>query len=299
MAIPWESNDEDAQGHEGSYKSRFSRERKDRRDNLGDAVTREKYMQVLVAEQDRDLGIRLRETLQNGGHAVDLTFDADCIVEHVRSKYPDLLVLDSEAHETGAHPILKQIRAEGCDAAALVLTAWVDPIKRAEILDAGADDCLLKPFSLIEFAARCRALLRRRAQGHSPVLRHGDLEVHRLHRQVFRAGREIVLTPKEFALLEYLMLRRGENVSRRELLEEVWKMELDTGSGIVDVFVRYLRLKLEPAHSPAESWLIQAVRGTGYRIGGPPGKSNRPLRPRLLGAAQRDPAEMDSASNEA
>ena len=102
-------------------------------------------MRVLVAESDRDLGLSLSENLRSEGHAVDLTFEADSVVEYIRSEHPDLIILDSEAHEKRAHSILKQIRAEGADIPTLVLTRCADPQKRADILDAGADDCLLKP----------------------------------------------------------------------------------------------------------------------------------------------------------
>ena len=234
-------------------------------------------MRVLVAESDRDLGTFLKRGLQNEGHLVEVTSDAESIVEYARSEYPDLIVLDSGTQNEEPHSILKQIRAEGSDAAAFVLTVRTDPRERAEILDAGADDCLLKPFSFLEFTARCRALLRRRAQAADPVLRHEDVELRRVHRQVLRGGKEISLTVKEFALLEYLMLRRGETVSRGELLEHVWKTEEDTGTNIVDVYINYLRRKLEADEGSAEIKLIQTVRGTGYRIGGAVQTSKRAL----------------------
>jgi DNA-binding response OmpR family regulator len=134
----------------------------------------------------------------------------------------------------------------------------------------GADDCLLKPFSFIELTARCRALLRRRQQFADPVLRCDDLELHRVEHKVTRAGLTIGLTAKEFALLECLLLHRGECVSRSQLLQEVWQMRAESGTNIVDVYINYLRRKVDARGvRDARGRLIQTVRGMGYRVCGP------------------------------
>jgi DNA-binding response OmpR family regulator len=147
-----------------------------------------------------------------------------------------------------------------------------------QCLDQGADDFLLKPFSFIELIARCRALLRRRQQSPESVLRLGDLELHRVEHKVTRAGRPIGLTTKEFALLECLLLHRGECVSRSQLLAEVWQMRSDTTTNIVDVYINYLRRKVEDGAAPkgthglahgSHPRMIETVRGMGYRVGGP------------------------------
>jgi DNA-binding response OmpR family regulator len=151
----------------------------------------------------------------------------------------------------------------------LVLTGRNDLQVRVQCLDMGADDCLLKPFSYFELTARTRALLRRRQQFADPVLRHGDLELHRIEHKVMRAGRPVSLTAKEFQLLEFLMLHHGECVSRSQLLAEVWQMHTETGTNIVDVYVNYLRRKIDADASHASHGeLIETVRGMGYRLGG-------------------------------
>ena len=232
-------------------------------------------MRVLVLEDDRDLGPFLKKGLENEGHTAEWLEDPEAALEFAAEESPDLILLD--LHRDGLD-ILAELRARGSDAAILVLTGRNDLQARIQCLDAGADDCLLKPFSFLEFTARCRALLRRRSQGSNAVLRHGELELHRINHQVFYEGREVTLTAKEFALLEYLMLRRGESVSRSELLTQVWKTEENKGTNIVDVYINYLRRKLESCEGLSEKDLIQTVRGVGYRIGGAPGKSSNRLR---------------------
>jgi DNA-binding response OmpR family regulator len=139
----------------------------------------------------------------------------------------------------------------------------------------GADDYLLKPFSFFELTARCRALLRRRLQFADPVLRHGDIELHRIEHKVQRGGRAIALTAKEFSLLEYLLLHQGECVSRGQLMAEVWQMSGQTGTNVVDVYVNYLRRKVGKGavHKTGSGTngcgLIETIRGAGYRLGSP------------------------------
>jgi len=183
--------------------------------------------------------------------------------------HPDLMLLDLSLPRRDGMEVLAEMRTQHDDAAVLVLSGRTDLEARVQCLDLGADDYLPKPFSFFELMARCRALLRRRQQFADPVLRHGDLEVHRIEHQATRAGRAINLTAKEFALLEYLLLHRGECVSRSELLAEVWQMTEETGTNVVDVYVNYLRRKLDAgAAHDCQGGLIETVRGTGYRLGG-------------------------------
>jgi DNA-binding response OmpR family regulator len=183
------------------------------------------------------------------------------------------MVLDLSLPKRDGMEVLAAMRARNDDASVLVLTGRSELNTRLECLNLGADDCLLKPFSFFELTARCRALLRRREQFADPVLRHGDLRLHRIERTVQRGDRTIELTVKEFALLEYLLLHRGHCVSRSQLLTEVWQMSGETGTNVVDVYINYLRRKLDSGETnePSES-LIQTVRGTGYRLGAPAAK---------------------------
>jgi DNA-binding response OmpR family regulator len=204
-------------------------------------------------------------------------------------EHPELVLLDLSLPKLDGMEVLAEMRARQDDASVLVLTGRTGPDVQVQCLDLGADDCLLKPFSYFELTARCRALLRRREQFANPVLRHGDLELHRIEHRVARAGRTIDLTAKEFALLESLMLHRGECVPRSQLLAEVWQTPGESGTNIVDVYINYLRRKLEivDLHN-CNAGLIETVRGMGYRLGGPSceAMSREPIRlPAVSGAA--------------
>jgi DNA-binding response OmpR family regulator len=233
-------------------------------------------VRVLVVENDPDLGAFLRKGIENEGHSAEWLDDGDAALRYAAENQPDLIVLDLGLPDRDGVEILAALQEQGSASALLVLTGRSDLHARVQCLDMGADDCLLKPFSFLEFTARCRALLRRRAQLADQVLRSGDLELDRVKHQVSCAGREIDLTAKEFALLEYLMLRRGESVSRSELLANVWKLEAETGTNIVDVYVNYVRRKLEKGAGPGRGKLIATVRGTGYRVGSAPAAAAAP-----------------------
>jgi DNA-binding response OmpR family regulator len=231
-------------------------------------------MRVLVVEDDRALGAFLRNGLQLEGHRVEWVEDGEAALVQSAEGHPDLVVLDLSLPKRDGMEVLAEMRARHDDASVLVLTGRSEADALVQCLDMGADDCLLKPFSFFELTARCRALLRRRQQFADPVLRHGDLELNRIEHKVARAGRSISLTAKEFALLEYLLLHPGECVSRSELLTEVWRMTTETGTNVVDVYVNYLRRKLDgwvngaPPLFANHASLIETVRGAGYRLGG-------------------------------
>jgi len=223
-------------------------------------------VRVLVLESDRDLGAFLKKGLENDGHSVEWLENAEEVLAASAQQQSDLIVLDLGVGDRDGTELLAGLKAANCAASLLVLTGQDDLQSRIRCFDMGADDCLLKPFSFLEFTARCRALLRRRAQIADQVLRCGAIELHRVNHQVHCGGRKVELTTKEFALLEYLMLHRGESVSRAELLANVWKLEGESATNIVDVYINYLRRKLEG--EAARGSLIQTVRGTGYRVGG-------------------------------
>ncbi len=232
-------------------------------------------MRVLVAEDDRSLGAFLKAGLELEGHHVEWVRDGEAALAHVSADHPDLILLDLSLPKRDGIEVLTELRVRHEVAVVLVLTGRNDPNLRVHCLDMGADDYLLKPFSFFELTARCRALLRRRLQFVDPVLRHGDLELHRIEHRVQRGGRTIALTAKEFSLLEYLLLHQGECISRKQLMAEVWKISGQTGTNVVDVYVNYLRRKVEDGavHDGGSDsngcGLIETVRGAGYRLGGP------------------------------
>ena len=223
-------------------------------------------MRLLVAEDDKALGMFLTRGLESEGHRVRVTTDGATAVEAFRQDLPDLTILDLNLPVKDGEQALEEMRRIDADLPVLVLTARQGVDTRVRCLDRGADDLMTKPFSLHELRARCRALLRRRREA-KLLLRAGDLELDRMEHSARRAGQRIVLTNKEFALLERLMLNRGQCVSRVELLESVWNMEPAQTTNIVDVYVNYLRRKLS---DPPPGRLIRTVRGQGYMVAAEP-----------------------------
>ncbi len=226
-------------------------------------------MRVLVVEDDRALGVFLQKGLTFEGHEVEWVGDGEAAVESARRWAPDLVVLDLGLPQRDGREVLAVLSEESSRSSILVLTGRGDVEERVRCLNLGADDFLPKPFSFQELTARCRAILRRRERYADPVLRWDDIALDRLRRTVERSGIPVELTGKEFALLESLMLRRGQTCSRAELLEQVWQMAPDTPTNVLDVYVNYLRRKLGTA-SDAHTALIETVRGIGYRMGARP-----------------------------
>ena len=219
-------------------------------------------MRVLIAEDDEALSLFLMRGLEAEGHRVRLVHDGAAAVDAFRNEIPDLTILDLNLPIKDGEQVLQELRTVDADLPVLVLTARQEVDTRVRCLDRGADDLMLKPFSLQELKARCRALLRRKREARL-LLRAGDLEVSRLDHTVCRGGVPIQLTNTEFSLLEHLMLNRGHCLSRAELLETVWQMEPAQTTNIVDVYVNYLRRKLRDL---PPGTLIRTVRGTGYMI---------------------------------
>jgi len=219
-------------------------------------------MRLLIAEDDQALGLFLSRGLEEDGHRVRLALDGGAAVEAFRQELPDLTILDLNMPVKDGERVLEEVRLLDADLPVLVLTARQEVDTRVRCLDRGADDLMTKPFSLHELRARCRALLRRKRETRLQ-LRAGDLELDRLEHCARRAGRAILLTNKEFALLEQLLLNRGQCVSRAELLDSVWNLEPAQTTNIVDVYVNYLRRKLE---DPPPGQLICTVRGRGYTV---------------------------------
>jgi DNA-binding response OmpR family regulator len=229
---------------------------------LDTPLTRKAAMRLLIAEDDKALGLFLSRGLEADGHRVRVVYDGGAAVEVFRQEMPDLTILDLNMPVKDGEQVLKELRAVDSDLPVLVLTARQEVDTRVRCLDLGADDMMLKPFSLHELRARCRALLRRKREARLQ-LRAGDLELDRLDHSARRGTESIVLTNKEFSLLEHLMLNRGQCVSRVELLDAVWNMEPAQTTNIVDVYVNYLRRKLK---DPPPGQLIRTVRGQGYLV---------------------------------
>lgn len=219
-------------------------------------------MRLLIAEDDQALAMFLARGMESDGHRVRSAMDGGEALEAFRAEMPDLTVLDLSLPVMDGEQVLAAMRALDPQLPILILTGRQEVETRIRCLDLGADDLMLKPFSLHELRARCRALLRRKREARL-MLKVGDLEVDRLDHTVRRAGEPIALTNKEFALLEHLLLHRGQCISRVELLDAVWNMEPAQTTNIVDVYVNYLRRKLK---DPPPGFLLRTVRGQGYQI---------------------------------
>lgn len=219
-------------------------------------------MTVLIAEDDRALATFLQRAFEAEGHCVRSASDGMDAVEAFREEAPDLTILDLNLPKKDGESALVEMRQFDGDRPILILTGRSDVQSRVRCLEHGADDLILKPFSLVELRARCRTLLRRRSPM-NVVLRADDLELDRMSRSVKRSGQSVNLTNKEFALLEQLMLHRGSCLSRSELLERVWNSEPSQTTNIVDVYVNYLRRKLDDR--PPGS-IIRTLHGRGYMI---------------------------------
>ena len=236
-------------------------------------------MRILIVDDDAALGSFLQKGLAVEGHDVHLVTNAGCALRFACDRSYDMIVLDLSADESGNHAVLEGLRHHSVDSSTLLLTSRSLSCERVAYLDGGADDVLLKPISFAELTARCRVVMRRRRRFADAVLRHGDLELHRIERRVTRRGRSVDLTVKEFALLEYLMLARGRICSRSELMREVWQHTSESGTNVVDVYVNYLRKKLtsgertggptlpaEMVSSESVAAVIDTVRGEGYSL---------------------------------
>jgi len=221
-------------------------------------------MRVLVAEDDAPLASFLRKGLEAECHAVDVAKDGEEAQYMVHECEYDILILDLNLPRMDGLEVLRSVRTTKADLPVLVLTARSRIEDRVKGLDLGADDYMVKPFSFSEFSARVRALLRRGTRPAESLLRVEDLEMNRVERTVTRTGKKIELTPKEFALLEYLMLNTGRRVTRAMIIDRVWNLSFDTMTNVVDVYINYLRKRIDEDFEPK---LIRTIRGVGYQLG--------------------------------
>ncbi|MDJ0962442.1 MAG: response regulator transcription factor [Acidimicrobiia bacterium] len=216
---------------------------------------------VLVVDDDTRIAAAIRRALSYEGYAVDVVHDGPSALSSIRNGTHDVVVLDVMLPGFDGVEVCRRIRSAGEDVAVLMLTARTEVPDRVRGLDAGADDYLTKPFAYEELLARVRSLLRRRDPDPRDQLTYGDITLDVGAMEVARSGRTVELTALEFRLLEYLMRNPRLVLSRSQILEEVWGLDVDTTSNVVDVYVRYLRQKLEAAGEPR---LIHTVRGAGY-----------------------------------
>jgi len=220
--------------------------------------------QILVVDDDVSLADFLSEELRVEGFVAEQAFDGEAALAILTEKRRfDLLILDLNLPKLDGISLVRQIRPTLPRLPILVLTARSRVEEKVQALQMGADDCLTKPFSLMELVARVHALLRRNSGTIPNCSMIGDLILYRDEHRVERNGRRIDLTPREFAILEVLMRNAGRPVSRVALLEEVWNMSPDSTTNIVDVYVKYVRDKID---LPGETRLTHTVRGFGYEL---------------------------------
>lgn len=221
-------------------------------------------MRLLVVEDYEPLRKSVVQGLREAGYAVDSSGEGDEGLWYARSNDYDAIVLDIMLPKVDGLTILQRVRKEGRRTPVLLLTARDTVQDRVSGLDLGADDYLIKPFAFEELLARVRALARRRYEKPDPVIRVQDLELNTSARSAQRAGEAIDLTAREYALLEFLAMRAGEVVSRSEIWEHLYEFHSEADSNVVDVYIGYLRRKLE---KPNVAKLICTHRGHGYRLG--------------------------------
>jgi two-component system OmpR family response regulator len=220
-------------------------------------------MRILVAEDQLKMASLIRRGLVEEGYAVDVVPDGgEAVIRATATEY-DVIVLDVMLPTLDGFEVCRRVRAGGVWSPVLMLTARDAVEDRVEGLDAGADDYLTKPFSFAELLARLRALSRRGPVERPALLEVGSLRLDPSTRRVWRAGQEISLSVKEFALLETFMRRPGQVLDRFDLLEHVWDYAYENRSNVVDVYVRYLREKVDRPFGVAS---IETVRGAGYRL---------------------------------
>ena len=218
-------------------------------------------MKILIIEDEAKTGNYLKQGLTEAGFVADVARDGMDGVHMALTEAYDLIVLDVMLPRLNGWQVLQEIRRSGKDIPVLFLTARDHVDDRVKGLELGADDYLVKPFAFSELLARVRTLLRRGTAKEAEVLRAADLELDLRRRRVTRSGKRIVLTAKEFALLELLLRRQGEVLPRSLIASQVWDMNFDSDTNVIEVAVRRLRSKIDDDFEPK---LIKTVRGMGY-----------------------------------
>lgn len=221
-------------------------------------------MRILLAEDDAPLAEFLRQRLVQERFTVNMVSDPANALRLAAEEPFDVVLLDFQSSTSSSLDVLRGIRLHKPDLPVLVVAGTPPVEDRVRGLDAGADDYIAKPFAFAELAARIRAVLRRGSRHGAAVLVVADLSIDRISHTVQRAGRILDLSPKEFALLDFLMRNAGHPVTRTAIVENVWKLNFDTMTNVVDVYINYLRRKVDVGFDRP---LIRTIRGVGYQIG--------------------------------
>jgi heavy metal response regulator len=218
-------------------------------------------VRILVVEDEKKVASFIRKGLEEEGYAVDVAADGEEGLALGLTRVHDLIILDIRLPKMDGLRVLQALRHDRVTAPVLLLTVRATIEDKVLGLDAGADDYLTKPFAFQELVARVRALLRRRTEGEPTVLRLGDLMLDPARRTVMRGDEKIDLTPREFALLDYFMRNPGRVLTRTMIAEHVWDYSFDTSTNVIDVYVNYLRKKIDAGRDPK---LLHTIRGVGY-----------------------------------
>jgi DNA-binding response OmpR family regulator len=221
-------------------------------------------MRVLLIEDYPPIQKSVAKGLREAGFAVDVTGNGEEGLWYAANNDYDVIILDLMLPGLDGLTILKRLRAAGRPTHVLILTAKDTVLDRVTGLNLGADDYLVKPFAFEELLARVRALARRAYRAKNPIIKIGNLHLESTTQRVWLGQKEVNLTPREYALLEYLTMRAGEVVSRTDIWEHVYEFHSEADSNVVDVYIGYLRKKLDTSGKPS---LIQTVRGRGYSVG--------------------------------
>ncbi len=218
-------------------------------------------MHILIIEDEEKIAAFIRRGLMENGFVVDVAEDGEKGLEYALARKMDLIILDVALPKRDGWSVMMELRKAEIQSPVLFLTARDTVPDRVKGFDLGADDYLIKPFHFSELLARVRSLLRRSPERKEEIITVGELEIDSRRHKVTRAGSVLNLTPKEFALLSFLAASPGDIVSRTEIVEQVWDINFDTGTNVVDVMMRRLRAKVD---DPFENKMIQTIRGVGY-----------------------------------
>lgn len=220
-------------------------------------------MRLLVAEDEKDMNRLITRALEKEGYGVDSCFDGEEAMDYLESAEYDGVILDIMMPKMDGHQVLKKLRARGNDLPVLFLTARDSIADRVAGLDLGADDYLIKPFDFDELLARVRAMMRKRSGHKTSVITIGDLKIDTGSHEVTRGERSIELSSREYSILEYMAMHPGQVLSREQIETHVWNFDYSGGSNVVDVYISYLRKKIDGKENVK---LIRTVWGTGWMI---------------------------------